>query len=63
MQAPSEASVREEQQIGDPDLTSQQVCLCITFFVHLCITFSDLVLEDTQIGDPPLSPPRYMYIC
>ena len=56
MQASSEASVREEHQIGDPPLTSQQVHLCIAFFVCLCIAFSDLVLEETQIGDPPLPP-------
>ena len=56
MQAPGEASVREEHQISGPPLTSQQVCLCIAFFVHLCIAFSDLVLEETQIGDPPLPP-------
>ena len=48
MQAPSEAPMREEHQIGDPPLTSQHVCLCIAFF--------DLVLEETQIGDPPLPP-------
>ena len=56
MQAPSEAPVHEEHQIGDPPLTSQQVRLCITFFVHLCIAFFDLVLEETQISDPPLLP-------
>ena len=56
MQAPSEAPMHEEYQIGDPPLTSHQVCLCIAFFVCLCIAFSDLVLEETQIGDPPLSP-------
>ena len=48
MQAPSEALVHEEHQIGGPPLTSQQVCLCIAF--------SSLVLEETQIGDPPLPP-------
>ena len=37
MQAPSEALVREEHEIGDPPLMSQQVCLCIAFFVCLCI--------------------------
>ena len=37
MQDSSEASVLEEHQIGDPPLTSQQVCLCIAF--------SDLVLS------------------
>ena len=56
MQAPSEAPVREEHQISDPPLTSQHVCLYIGFFVCLCIVFSDLVLEETQIGDPPLPP-------
>ena len=45
MQASSEASVLEEHQIGDPPLTSQQVRLCIAFFVGLCIAFSDLVLS------------------
>ena len=54
IQAPSEAPVREEHQVGDPPLTSHQVCLCITFFVCLCIAFSDLVLEETQISDPPV---------
>ena len=44
MQAFSEAPVREEHQIGGLPLTSQQVCSCITFFVCLCIAFSDLVL-------------------
>ena len=57
MQAPSEAPMHEEYQIGHPTLTSQHVCLCITLFVRLSITFSDLVLEETQISDPPL-PPR-----
>ena len=56
MQAPSEASVREEHQIGGLPLMIQQVCLCIAFFVCLCIVFSDLVLEETKIGDPPLPP-------
>ena len=56
MQDPSEAPVLEEHQIGDPPLTRQQVCLCITFFVRLCIAFSDLVLEEHQIDDPPLPP-------
>ena len=45
MQDSSEASVLEEHQIGDPPLTSQQVRLCITFFVRLFIAFSDLVLS------------------
>ena len=48
--------MREEHQIGDPPLTSQQVYLCVSFFVPLCIAFSDLVLEETQIDDPPLAP-------
>ena len=64
MQASSEAPVLEEHQIGDPPLTSQQVRLCITFFVRLCIAFfvrlciafSDLVLKETQIDDPPPPP-------
>ena len=45
MQASSEALVLEEHQIDDPPLTSQQVSLCITFFLRLCIAFSDLVLS------------------
>ena len=56
MQDYSEAPVHEEHQIGDTPLTSQQVHLCIAFFVCLCIAFFDLVLEETQIGDPPLPP-------
>ena len=56
MQASSEAPVLEEHQISDPPLMSQQVHLCIVFFVRLCIAFSDLVLEETQISDPPLPP-------
>ena len=52
MQDTSEAPVLEENQIGDPPLTSQQVHLCISFFLRLCISFTDLVLEETQIGDP-----------
>ena len=67
---PSEAPVREEHQIGGQPLTSQQVCLCIAFFVRLCIAlfvrlciaFSDLVLEETQIGDPPLPPKVHVYL-
>ena len=70
MQAPSEASVHEDHQINDPPLTIQQVCLCIAFFVrlciaffvHLCIAFFDLVLEETQIGDPPLPPKVHVYL-
>ena len=58
MQAPSEAPMHEENQIGDPPFMSQKVRLCITFFVRLCIAFSNLVLEETQIGDPPLPPQR-----
>ena len=61
MQASSEALVLEEHQIGDPPLTSQQVHLCITFFVCLCIAFSDLVLEETQIVEPPLPPNVHVY--
>ena len=56
MQDSSEAPMLEEHQIGDPPLTSQQVCLCIAFFVRFCIEFFDLVLEETQIGHPPLPP-------
>ena len=41
MQAPSEASVREEHQIGGPPLTSQHVCLCrslsLYVWVHILI--------------------------
>ena len=56
MQAPSEAPVREEHQTGGPPLTSQQVCLCLDNFLctFVYISFSDLVLEETQIGDPLL---------
>ena len=56
MQASSEAPGLEEHQISDPPLMSYHVGLCIAFFVCLCITFSDLVLDETQMGDPPLPP-------
>ena len=54
MRAPSEALVREEYQTGGPPLTSQQVCLCLDHFLctFVYISYSDLVLEETQIGDP-----------
>ena len=45
MQDSNEASVLEEHQIGDPPLMSQQVSLCITLFVCLCMDFLDLVLS------------------
>ena len=43
-----ETVVLEEHQsevVVDPPLTSQQVRLCIAFFVRLCMDFSDLVLS------------------
>ena len=54
--------MRAEHQIDEPPLMSQQVCLCIAFFVRLCIALLDLLPEETQIGDPPLPPPMYMYV-
>ena len=54
MQAPSEAPVREENQIDGPPLMTQHVCLCIAF--------SNLVLEETQIVDPPLPPNVHVYL-
>ena len=62
MQASSEAPMCEEHQISDPPLTSQQVRLCIAFFVRLGIAFSDLVLEEIQIGDPPHPPNVHVYL-
>ena len=54
MQAPSEALMLEEHQTGGPSFMSQQVCLCTDHFLctFVYISFSDLVLEETQIGDP-----------
>ena len=37
MQAPSEAPVHEEHQTGDPPLTSQQVCLCRSLYLYVCV--------------------------
>ena len=40
MQAPSEALVHEEHQIGGPPLTSQQVHLCRSFSLYVCVSLS-----------------------
>ena len=53
MQASSEVPVLEEHQINDPPLTSQQVHLCIAFFVRLCITFFDLSTKSVTHLFPP----------
>ena len=37
MQAPSEAPMREEHQTGVPPLTSQQVCLCRSLSLYICV--------------------------
>ena len=37
MQAPSEAPVREEHQTSGPLLTSQQVCLCRSLCLYVCV--------------------------
>ena len=37
MQAPGEALVHEEHQIGGPPLTSQQVCLCRSLCLYVCV--------------------------
>ena len=37
MQAPSEALVRKEHQTGGPPLTSQQVCLCRSLYLYVCV--------------------------
>ena len=54
MQAPSEAPMLEEHQTCGPPFTSQQVCLCLDHFLctFVYISLSNLVLEETQIGDP-----------
>ena len=55
--------MREEHQTGGPPLMSQQVCLCLDRFLYtfVYIYFSDLVLEETQIGDP-LPPKVHVYL-
>ena len=40
MQAPSEASIREELQIGGPPFTSHQVCLCRSLSLYVCVHIS-----------------------
>ena len=37
MQAPSEALVHEEHQTSGPPLTSQQVCLCTSLSLYICV--------------------------
>ena len=37
MQSPSEAPVREEHETGGPPLTSQQVCLCRSLSLYVCV--------------------------
>ena len=37
MQAPSEAPVHEEHQTGGPPLMSQQVCLCRSLSLYVCV--------------------------
>ena len=37
IQAPSEASVREEHQTGGPPLMSQHVCLCRSLSLYVCV--------------------------
>ena len=37
MKAPSEAPVREDHQTGGPPLMSQQVCLCRSVSLYICI--------------------------
>ena len=37
MKALSEALVREEPQTGAPPLTSQQVCLCRSLYLYVCV--------------------------
>ena len=48
MQEYIDTMVLEEHQsdvVVNPPLMSQQVSLCIAFFVHLCMDFPDLVLS------------------
>ena len=40
MQVPSEAPVREEHQTGGPPLMSQQLCLCRSLSLYVCVHIS-----------------------
>ena len=40
MQAPSEAPVLEEHQIGGPPVTHQQVCLCRSLSLYVSVHIS-----------------------
>ena len=40
MQAPSEAPVLEEHQTGGPPFTHQQVCLCRSLSLYVCVHIS-----------------------
>ena len=40
MQAPSEAPVLEEHQTGGPPFTHQQVCLCRSLSLYVCVSLS-----------------------
>ena len=64
MQAPSEAPMHEEHQIGGPPLTSQHVCLCRSLSLYVCVhTYLSLICFLKKPKLVTLSPPRYMYIC
>ena len=40
MQAPTDASVLEEHQTGGPPVTHQQVCLCRSLSLYVCVHIS-----------------------
>ena len=52
MQAPSEAPVLEEHQTDGPPFTSQQVCLCRSLSLYVCVYTSQIGQMEEGRGGP-----------